>query len=336
MASVQADDSTQNRPLTPPGDPQMQARRFPVSPLLLGVLLGAALVTLLIPGGYDGRNYFLRPWYPQTTAPAPVHLLLAPLNLLPFEPPLRWTALVLLTVLIVRAASWAWEVRWWVAMLSVPFWWTLWLGQIEALVVAGGALGWLVIQRRWPAGLMGLAGLLLLVKFQAGWGLAALFGWWLWRDRGWRAMLAAASMAAGLLLLSLVIYPDWPALWLDSLNTLSPQSRFFNSAIFPLGLMAWPLALLPISMGRDRRARLVASATLLGSPYFANYHTLTLLSMTNRPMVTALTWLTVLPMVLFIGERYTWAQSFGWLIPVGVMALDLLAWRRSSASASRG
>lgn len=298
---------------------------LPVSPLFLGVLIGLVVLTLSVPGGYDGRNYFLRPWYPGTNAPALVHVILSPLNLLPYDPPLRWTALVILTILVLRFASYAWGVRWWIALFSVPMLWNIWLGQIELFVFGGAALGWLALKRGWHGAIIGVAAGLLLVKLQAGWGIAVLFLWWLWQDRGLNGLISAAVTGGVALIALWIAYPDWLPLWIESLQDLHPQTRFFNSAIFPLGLIAWFFALVPVNVGRMRRVRLFAAATLLGSPYFANYHCATLLSMEDRPAVLVMTWLTVVPMVLFIGERYTWAQSFAWLIPVTVIGIEM--WR---------
>ncbi|MFW5691766.1 MAG: hypothetical protein ACOCX3_00285 [Chloroflexota bacterium] len=301
-----------------------QPRRWLITPLFAGTLIGLALMTLLLPGGYDGWLYYLQPWFPETTAPGTVHLLLSPLTLLPPDPdPFRWTALVLLSLVVVRWAAWVWDVPWWITIYSVPMLWNLWLGQIELMAVAGAAIGWLVIQRRLPVAWLGLAGLLLVIKVQVGWGLALLYVWWLWRDRGWHALITPAIVAVDLILVTLVIYPGWTAHWLASLEQLGPQDLYFNSAIFPLGLVAWAFALLPVKMGRLRRARLIAAATLLGSPYFANYHCTTLMSMQNRPLMLVVSWLTVVPLLLFVGERYTWAQSFAWLIPAALIALEL-------------
>lgn len=313
------------RPQPPTNSDEHERIAWPVSPGLVGVLLGLVAIAFTMPGGYDAGLYYLRPWYEQTTTPIYVHWLLAPLAWLPW--PAAWAALIVVTVLAVRFAAWAWGHRWAVPMLSMPLLWTVWLGQIEALSVMGAALGWLVVRGRLHPAWFGLAAVALMTKFQVGAGLTLLFAYWLWRDRGWRSLIWAAGFGVGLAALTLLVQPDWVGLWLERLRVLDPGSRFFSSSVFPWGWAAVPLALLPIAAGRARRARMIAAATLLASPYFAVYHCTTLLTLDDRPLVTLWSWLPLVPMLLADD------QTTGWLIPLGVLLLDafhLLRERRST------
>lgn len=291
-------------------------RRWPVSPAFAGAITGLVAIAYILPGGYDAGLYYLRPWYTDTTTPIYMHWLLEPVARLPW--PHGWAALILLTVLAVRFATHVWETRWTVALMSMPLLWTVWLGQIELVGVMGAALGWLVVQRKLPPAWFGIALIALLTKPQVGAGLALLFTWWLYRDRGWRPLLWAGLVAGGVGVFTLLVQPDWVGLWIDRLQRLDPGSRYFSSAVFPWGLLAVPLALLPRPVGRIQRARLVAAVTLLASPYFATYHCLTLMTLERRPVVTLVSWLTVAPMLLADN------QTFGWLIPGTVLLLD--AW----------
>ncbi|HRF96664.1 MAG TPA: hypothetical protein PLZ51_15765, partial [Aggregatilineales bacterium] len=117
-------------------------------------------------------------------------------------------------------------------------WWTVWLGQIEFIAVISVILGWLVIEKKAHPLWMGFAIIGLLTKVQVGWGIAVLFTLWMIQLYGWKSLLWAGMSMAGILGATLVIYPNWIALWLDSLRLLSPSGRYFDSSIFPIGLLA--------------------------------------------------------------------------------------------------
>lgn len=300
------------------------SRRFLLSDIVfLGVLIGAVGATLTLPGGYDGWLYYLQPWFERTTAPAWVHLIMSPVTLLPSYPePYRWTILVLVTIIVVYVAARVFRTPWWVTIFSFPMLWNIWLGQVEFIPIIGAVLGWLVLNRRLHPLYFGIGAVLLLTKVQVGWGLVALMAWWLMRDQGWRALVWSGVSAGALGLITLILYPNWVTLWLDSLTELSPQSLFFNSAVLPFGIIAWVFPLLPIPMERLSRARLAAAATLLSSPYFATYHCSLLMSMSRRWILLPLSFLPIIPMTVWDN------QKFGWLIPVCVILIELIDRRR--------
>lgn len=286
------------------------------SAAFVGLVLGLIAITLFMPGGYDAGLYYLRPWYPEAQAPAWVYLLTAPLRWFPW--PLPWTLLVVLNVLGGRWALSVWgERRWWLVFFSVPMFWNLWLGQIEVFPVVGAALGWLVVQRKLHPAWLGVAALALATKVQVGWGIGLLFAFWVWREQGWRALFWGGLIAGALFGLTLLAYPGWVPLYIASLERLAPQTLYFNASPYPYGMLAWLIALWPRDLGRARRVRLVAAATLLSSPYFATYHTTTLMTLNVQPLLLPITWLTVVP--AFFMEFW---HAYGWLIPVGLIALE--------------
>jgi hypothetical protein len=288
--------------------------KLPISPLWLGVLMGLIIMTMILPGGYDGWLYYFRVWREQTTAPAWVHLLLAPITLLPEYPaPWRWTVVVLITAMMVRLAVLLVGGRWLWAILSVSFLWTIWLGQIEFIALMGVMLGWLVVHYHLHPLWMGVALIALITKVQVGWGIAVLFIFWLLIEYRWWDLLWTVAMALIILLITLLIYPNWIPLWLDSLRQLSPSGRYFDSSIFPFGLLAWGIALMPVRASKLQRLRLVACATLLGSPYFANYHCMTVIAITPRPAYWFVSWLTVIPMLIADNQR------LAWIIPLAIL-----------------
>jgi hypothetical protein len=184
----------------------------------------------------------------------------------------------------------------------------------------GAALGWLVIQKKLQPAWLGIAMIGLVTKPQAGVGLALLYVWWIGREQGIRPLILAAIVSFAGLLLTLLIWPGWIPLWLDSLAILDPAGHFFNAALFPYGLVAIPVALLPRKMPRRRRARMVAAATLLSSPYFASYHPTTLMTMHDRPLALLITYTALLPAIFTLD----W-QGWGWIVPALLLLMD--AWQ---------
>lgn len=303
-------------------------------PEFAGALVGFAIATYFLPGGADGWNFFLQGWNAKTTAPAWVHPILSPIALLPNWDvgPFRWAALIVLTIVLIRFAAWAWGdvSRWWLVVFSLPSFWNIWLGQIEFIHIGCAAVGWLIVQKKLHPVFWGLAGVGLVTKFQVGGGLALLFTWWIWRDYGIRALIWAACSAVLLFGMTIIVYPGWVTVWVDNLQAISDRTRtgsqtYLNSALFPVGILAWLLVLMPTTVGRKRRARMVAAATLLGSPYFITYHCVMILTMVESRWWLLISWLPFIPLVLV--DDYRW----GWLIPVFIMAEGVWFWYSSRA-----
>ncbi|MBC8098375.1 MAG: hypothetical protein H7Y11_02935 [Armatimonadetes bacterium] len=292
------------------------------SPFFIGAVIGLALMAFALPGGEDAAQFYTRPWSAASNTPPWVHLVTAPLGWFGF--PAAWALLIALTLLVMGWAARVWGAPWWVAILNPATFWVLWLGQIELFPIAGAALGWLVIQKRLHPLWMTVAYFCLLPKVQVGGGLMLLYTVWLWRDFGWRTLLRVAVLTGVLGVLSLLIWQDWVPLWITRLQRLVPidDPYTFNSSITPWGLLLVPLALLPVQYGKQRRARIVAALTLLVSPYFAGYHCALLLTMARSPLTWLASALPLLPMLL-ASNRGTF-----WLIPVFVIAYELVTWRR--------
>lgn len=272
----------------------------------IGALAGFVAMTLMMPGGDDGFNFYLRPYWSGATAPAWVFLFTSPAT--PFLWPLRWTVLVFVSLL---AAVWARRTlgdrRWWILLFSHAFVVNLWMGQIEAFPIAGVALAWLVMLRKIHPAWFGIAILALLTKIQVGAGLALLFTLWVWREQGLRPLIWSAGAALLVIALTLTFYPDWPTRYFGALGALAPQNQVWNASIFPVGLLTIPLAFYPGDVGKVRRARMVACVTLLASPYFAWYHPSTALLLETRGAMMWLSWIDALPRLLFGYKQNGWA-----------------------------
>ena len=272
----------------------------------VGALVGFAVMTLMMPGGDDAYNFYVRPYWSGATAPAWVFLFTAPTT--PLLWPLRWTVLVIASLLV---AVWArravGDQRWWILLLSHAFVVNLWMGQIEAFPIAGVGLAWLVMQRKIHPAWFGIAILALMTKVQVGAGLAILFTVWIWREQGLSPLIWSAGAALAAVSVTLFFYPAWPVRYFAALGTLAPQNQAWNASIFPMGLLTVPLAFYPGDIGKIRRARMIAAVTLLASPYFAWYHPSTALLLETRGTMMWLSWVDAIPRLLFGYKQNGWA-----------------------------
>jgi hypothetical protein len=271
----------------------------------VGVMVGFAVMTLMLAGGGDGFNYYIRPYWSGATAPAWIFLVTAPAT--PLLWPFRWTVLVIASTL---AAVWARRAvgvhRWWILLFSHAFVTNLLLGQIEVFPIVGVGLAWLVMQRKLHPFWLGVAMLALMTKVQVGAGLALLFTFWIWSEQGLRPLIVGAFSALAIIGVTVVIYPGWPIDYLSALKTLAPQEQVWNGTIFPLGLLTIPLAFYPGNIGKIRRARMIACITLLASPYLSWYHPSTALLLETRTPMMWLSWIDALPRVLFDYRQNAW------------------------------
>ncbi len=283
---------------------------------LVGVALGFTVAAGFLPGGFDAYFFYLRTPPDNTPVPAWVYLLTTPLSWL--KPPFSWMALTFLTVLMAGLAGRAWgNKNWWVAVFSAPMLWNIWLGQIEVLELAGLALGWLVLNRRAHPAWLGAAWLALAAKPQASLGILLLLTWWVWRDQGFRPLLAGLVTAGLGAAASLLIWPGWPMRWAATLGVFTPTWSW-NAAIWPFGLAFIPLTVIPRGISRAKRLRMAAAATLLASPYFTLYHCTALMALTPSAWALALSWLLVYP-ARALSELW---MKWGWLLPAAVLLAD--------------
>jgi hypothetical protein len=287
---------------------------------VLGLALGFGLAVSYLPGGYDALHFFLKAPDANATVPAWVYLITYPLGRLPW--PAGWMLLTFATVLVVGVTGLAWgNRRWWLALVTPPLLWTVWLGQIEGFHVAGLLVTGLVLQKKLPPAWLGVSWLLLLTKPQVGLGALALQALWLWRERPpLRRLWPAPVIFIAVFALTVLLWPSWITNWLGAMRAFAPD--YWNAAIWPVGLLAWPVALLAYPRAAERqRARMFLAAGLLGSPYFAMYHCLTLLTVTETLWALPLAWGVLL---IGLGTPEVW-QRWSWILPVGLLVVDAVA-----------
>lgn len=278
--------------------------------ILLGVAIGYGVGCAFWPGGYDALVWYMRPWFSGTTAPAWVYALTYPLSLLGW--PLCWQVLVVLTVLAVGVTAFVWDNEsWWAVLFSAPLMWAVWLGQIELFPVAGLLITGLVLRGRIHPAWLGVSWLAYLTKPQVGLGLLVLQLIWFRRALFWSVVVCVA-----ILVVTVVVWPGWILDWVLRMVRFRAE---WNASIWPFGLLAWLVVIPFFRVATDReKVCLVLAATVLSSPYFLPYHCLTMLTLVGSPLVVGLSWLTV-----FLGD------SWGWLLPAGVIVYVLTSVRKS-------
>ena len=285
------------------------------SPVFSGVLVAFFIVTRFWPAGFDASLYYLR--YPpvNATTPAWVYLVTYPLSLIGW--PLSWQVLATATILVTSVVyAMRGNRRWWIVAASTPVLYNAWWGQIEIFSVLGVILGILILQKKIHPAWIGIVWLALAIKPQTNYGLLLLLTWWAWRELGFKALIPGGVITLGVIGLTFVIWPGWLQRLLGVYGNV--HLGMSNASLWPYGLVAWLFAFLPVRMGPDRRIRMVAAASLLGSPYFTLHHCITLMVLTDYPVVLLLSWI---PAVMIVVTR-DWAQ-FAWVLPVGIMAIDL-------------
>lgn len=283
---------------------------------LTAVLLAGCLSTAL--PGADAQRYFLRSWYPETSAPGWVYLITDPLSTFPFQ--IAYALWVMLTFGLVLAwLRWRGLAAGW-ALASFPFVWLIYLGQIEAFALAGFMLGVWAVQRRAHPVFYGLAAVLLFSKLGVGWLPGVFLLWLAWR-RGPLAGVQALGAASAVVLFSVAAVGDWTGPWLAALLTGGESfaaGAWMDGSLWPWGLLAVPVALWPIRrISPTQRLALLAAASPLAFPYLRTYH-----------LVLAL--LVALPYFAAAfperagelgGARLVWLDSFS-----APLALALISW----------
>ncbi len=236
----------------------IERRSWPLALELAGLMVIGAF---FLPGGADLRNFYL-PFAGGCldcgVTPYVAVWLLAPLAWLP--PGLAWPALtavsliILLTVCRFSGANPLW------LLLSFPTLAMLWLGQIDALIVAGLALA-LLSPNPWLRG-AGLA--LAAIKPQIT-GLALLV--LLFYQR--KSLLKVLAVPLAALLISLLTFgPDWPLRWL--VNAMQALAHAYAIGVVdPLPYLLLPL--LWLYHGQRRKVQAALFISVMASPYMGLY-----------------------------------------------------------------
>lgn len=152
-------------------------------------------------------------------------------------------------------------------LLSFQLFYILYFGQITGLILAGLALFWWCAAHR-RLDLAGLGLLIAVSKYQLGLPLALFL--WLAADLSWRERLRCLLVPAGVLVVSLFVWPLWPLLSLNTILTNPPNDLGSISLWRWIGPWALLLLLPPLILRRPLSQRVVmyAAAVALAVPYF--------------------------------------------------------------------
>ncbi|MCB0193484.1 MAG: DUF2029 domain-containing protein [Anaerolineae bacterium] len=277
--------------------------------LAIGIVIGLSLI--IDQADIIGRDWqtLYRPatlsddfiHYEMVANPPYIMFIFYPLAL--FTPLVGYVGLMIVSVICFRLTAHLSSFNKWLIFPSFPAFWMLVYGQIDGLVTLGVAIGAWSIRRNKPY-FQGVATLLLCLKPHIGAILALVYLLWQWN---WRAFVVSISVC----LLSLYFFGvGWPIEWLNRLffeTNLASQEQGFsrdansfnNIGLFPYGLLAWLLVLIPYP--KSEKIPAIVSASILSSPYAGGY---SLLSTMGVPLPLFIYPLLSLPFLGAIGYKF--------------------------------
>lgn len=240
--------------------------------------------------------------------------ILAPLSWLP--PELAWPVLVILSIGILLLTCRLIGVNPLWLLLSFPTLSMIWLGQIDALIVAGLVLA-LLVPSAW---LRGVGLVLATIKPQIA-GLATVVLLLHEKRNDIPKLLAAPMLVA---MGSLWAFgPDWPWRWLANAAKV-PAHAFEIGVVDPLPYLL--TALLWVFRGRLSRLQAALFVATMASPYFGLYSYTVPLSF-GIPWWGALLsyiWLLAYP----LGNN---ALRLAWALPIALLVYQFIEERRKEA-----
>jgi hypothetical protein len=203
-------------------------------------------------------------------------------------------------------------------LLTFQFFYSLFLGQINGLLIGALALGWwgMAHQKRLLAG---FGFWLACTKVQIGLPFGLLL--WLAADADWRTRLRVLVLPALLSLASLALFPDWPFHLVERIREYAPYDWGSISLWPALGPAALLFLLPPLALPLEKSRRLLAlaAAVPLALPYFQSADLLVL-------YVLPVGWLPLtlgnLGFLFFVYEFQ--ALRLLWIIPLLVYVSALL------------
>jgi hypothetical protein len=184
-----------------------------------------------------------------------------------FPPLLGFTLWSVVNILSLFLAARVFGGRTALTLLTFQFFYSLFLGQINGLLVGGVALGWWgMTHKKWH--LAGLGFWLASTKFQIGLPFGLLL--WLTAAVDWRSRLRVLFLPFLLSLASFLFYPDWPFHLIERIHTYAPFDWGSISLWPTLGLTALLFLLPPLFLPMERSRRFLALAAFvpLALPYF--------------------------------------------------------------------
>jgi len=273
--------------------------------IVVEIVLLMTIASLFLPGGEDLHRFYL-PFAEGDLAAgfAPYHASWAlwPLGLVPDK--IVWPMWTLATLLIIVWACWRLGTNVLPVLFAFPLMAQVWLGQIEAVVIAGLVLA-LLSRSPWLRGL-GLA--MASVKPHVS-GAAILL--LLWYDQEKWKVLAVPTVVLALSMMEWGI--DWPVRWFLSRNE-PPMHVWRLAAGWPWGIVAFTV--LPLLRGKREKVVGVLLASALGMPYFGTYSYVAFMVFLSPWWAAPLSycWVAAYP---WLGNS---ALKLAWLLPLSLLA----------------
>jgi hypothetical protein len=288
------------------------------SPWFLGSAIGVSIALAKIGGGFDAFNYFFKDtlW----SVPPWVHVILKPLALLPW--PYSYALLTFFTILMLGIIKNNIGGKWWLAVFSAPVFWEVWSGQVDWLVAFGIILAIQVLNGRLRPLWLGVAWILMLSKPWVGIFVLFALTWFAYQQYGWKQLLPAAAVSAGVILITFIYRPSW-YLNGEVLNPFLLVSRHTlystNGSLWPWGLLAW--VLIPGVKSRPVLLRRLLAVTMLTSPFLHLYHASVLISLTNNKKIDYAMFVIGWAIVATGIFQFNWS-SLSWIYPLSYLLLD--------------
>ncbi|GAB4581307.1 MAG: hypothetical protein Fur0022_40540 [Anaerolineales bacterium] len=299
----------------------LSLNRRPLKPLIIaGVIIGCAIGVALYPhAGFDWYVYFSQTANrPITDAsvyyPAWIYLILRPITYLPnsfLGYTLLNAGLLIMAVYLTKTPNWS-------IITTLPLFWILFYGQIDAWLVFGVALAEWSLSNRHPVW-MGLALLLLTSKPHVG---GPLLLYYAWNVRHPKILL----VPAGVLALSLLVFGFWPIIFLQRMFSVNVE-QFAVQAV-NVNISGWPysLILLPALLGLwkyippTQKSSLILALTCITIPYCPIYSLAAML-------VFNVGWLALILFPAWFGPQYaiTWGFLFALACVLAPLAQGLKA-----------
>jgi len=263
--------------------------------------------------------FYLRSPFPDTTAPAWVYLVTYPISL--FGWPFSLSVLTFISIIAVGMAAITWgNENWWIVLFSPPLIWNIWLGQIEFLPSIGLIIMYLFYKKKISSLWLGISWLVLITKPHVGFGILSIqLLWILNKEMKIRELTKPIILFCSIIFLTYIFWPNWIIDWANTMQTFRPNKSWWDASIWPYGLIIFPIALYVSRKEKVLvKARILSSASLLASPYFALYHCTTLFSLTDSLFAFIVSWV-----VVILGRVVTenW-MKWSWLVPLSVLLID--------------
>ena len=273
----------------------------------VGIITGFTVATLVLPGGFDGYNFYLRPYHEFYPIPYWGYQLLSGFGQLSW--PYSWMFLVLITSIVLWLSTTVFKTNFYLTICSLPVIINLWLGQIEIISLVCVLLVYLILEKRINQNFSFIPVLLGLLKPQVT-GVILLFFLWELFKADKKTFFIQNFVVLIFVGQTFIVEPAWFINWI---NWLKIYPTINQVPVFDYGILFLPLIFWPIKNLKHRLVLLSALSNLV-FPFFRLYRATIIIPL--FPSLGILSWL-------------FWGDPIIFLLVVlfGVIGVDL--WQRN-------